>query len=289
MVAASAVEAGGRVIWLDYEDNSRLLAGRADMLGFEGALNLARFAYAHPTLYEDMESWPPNVAAAISYLLGAKDPTFSLMVLDSAESAGCPSDGSDIAAWYQTYIRPWLDAPVGVLLIDHVVKRAEGRPRGPIGSQAKLAKVTGAALLVEGIPWTKQAGGRLTLRGEKDRVGDLPAAAGRVVCEVRGTYSQDGEFTYIFDEPARQDGAVDIPTARELLEALSGHPDGLRGQRGYRELIQGRDSKKDGAMEWLVAGGFVAQTPAGKAFHYTVTEKGTHWLMDDHDDDGDDE
>ena len=282
MASKAAVRNGGRVLWWDFEDNAGLLADRAKVLRFKDALDQAKFVYAKPSLYEEDQTGPGNIAAAIAYLLGARDSRYSLLVLDSAESAGCPSDGSEIVSWFRTYMNPFQTAGVGVVLLDHVPKRSDGRPRGGIGAQGKLRAVTGAALMVEGIPWTKQSDGRLTLKVHKDRVGDLPAPAGRAVADLLGAYSLEGTqrpFSYQFAKPAREDGEVDLKVARMLLEALGKHPDGVRTQRGYRELLSGRESKKDNAMRWLVGAGLVTKCREGNGDTYSVTNKGRESLF----------
>ena len=99
---------------------------------------------------------------ALEWLQESEGP--ALVVIDSAESAGCPADGSDVAPWLQKIVEPFRDAGCTVLVLDHVPKRKEGRPLGPIGSQHKLAKIDGAALFVSGVPWTQKTDGHLVVQ-----------------------------------------------------------------------------------------------------------------------------
>ena len=160
---------GGCVLWLDQEDRPSTLGERSRLLGgFTDVSNPDRFAFVDSLdLYE-----PRPFRHALGWLSFAPDPTYNLVVIDAAESAGCPSDGADVAPWLRSYVDPWRRHDIAVLLLDHVPKKRESP--GAIGSQHKRAKVDGAALLARGQPWSKTTGGHVTLTNEKDRPGDLP-------------------------------------------------------------------------------------------------------------------
>ena len=157
-VAAIAIDAavfrGGRVILWDHEDSPQTFKRRTMMLGFDPLQQADSFRYVTPAMANSQAA----IAEAQTWLVGAVDPVFSLVVIDAAESAGCPSDGADVAPWYKSHVQPWRDANAGVLIVDHVPKQREDRPRGAIGSQAKLARIDGAALAISGAPWTKRTG-----------------------------------------------------------------------------------------------------------------------------------
>ena len=199
----------------------------------------------------------------------------TLIVIDSAESAGCPSDGADVAPWLAKIVRPFLEAGCTVLVLDHVPKRKEGRPLGPIGSQHKLARIDGAALYVTGIPWTQKTDGHLTLYNHKDRHGALPAPIGKAVARVIGTHEGDTLHLSIV-APETEDNLEEayIPTLRALADA---GPNGVHGQKAMRDLVVGRTNLKDKAIGDLVEQGFILKTP-GKPVRYAITALGLEEL-----------
>ena len=213
------------------------------------------------------------MAEALAWVKESDGPT--LIVIDSAESAGCPSDGADVAPWLAKIVLPFLEAGCTVLVLDHVPKRKEGRALGPIGSQHKLARVDGAALYVSGIPWTQKTDGHLVLTNHKDRHGQLPAPIGKAVARLIGTHEGDGLKMSIVS-PETEDNLEEayIPTLRALAGA---GPDGVHGQKAMRDLVVGRNNQKDKAIGDLVELGFILKTP-GKKVHYSITALGLEEL-----------
>ena len=69
-----------------------------------------------------------------------------MIVVDSAESWGCATDGADVRPWMVEFVEPWRKADVAVLVLDHVPKWPNDRPPRAIGSQHKRAAIDGVAL-----------------------------------------------------------------------------------------------------------------------------------------------
>ena len=151
---------GRRAIYWDHEDTPGTLNRRSKLLGLDLADSWRddQFKYLRPGL----DGSALAMAEAMAWVKESDGPT--LVVIDSAESAGCPSDGADVAPWLAKIVFPFLEAGCTVLIIDHIPKRKEGRPMGPIGSQHKLARIDGAALLVTGVPWTQKTDGHLVVQ-----------------------------------------------------------------------------------------------------------------------------
>ena len=146
-------------------------------------------------------------------LTSAPFPDYSLVVIDAAESSGCPSDGSDVNPWLAKMVDPWKNVGAGVVVLDHLPKQSDGRPPGPIGSQRKRGAVNGASLIISGMPWTKRKGGKIILKNDKDRGGDLPAATGQTVAVVVGTWQGEGDtrsFAYAIEPPQARDDQGEI-------------------------------------------------------------------------------
>ena len=223
------------------------------------------------------------MAEAMAWAAGGDGPT--LIVIDSAESSGCPSDGSDVAPWIKKMVQPFLEAGCTVLVLDHVPKRKEGRPLGPIGSQHKLAKIDGAALFVTGVPWTQKTDGHLVLTNHKDRHGQLPAPIGKAVARIMGTHEGEG-LTLSIVGPETEDNLEEayLPTLRALADAGK---DGIQGQKAMRDLVTGRNNQKDRAISDLVELGFILKRQperSGQKVHYSITALGLEELGDSEDD-----
>ncbi len=138
------------------EDRVSTLALRLQLLRATDLIGTPELAWVSGDIHDS----PAALGEALAHLDGGAIP--GLVAIDSATSFGCPSDGADVAAWLNAYINPWWNAGHTVLLLDHVPKQKKDRPRGGIGSQAKLARIDGAALYVHGKPWNGQEGAMST-------------------------------------------------------------------------------------------------------------------------------
>ena len=228
---------GHRAIYWDHEDTPATLKRRASVIGLDLADSWkeGQFKYLRPGVEGSTKEQSRPMTEALEWVAGGDGPT--LVVIDSAESAGCPSDGADVVPWLAKIVLPFLNVGATVLVIDHIPKRKEGRPLGPIGSQHKLARIDGAALLVTGVPWTQKADGHLVLTNHKDRHGQLPAPNGKAVARVIGTHEGDSLYMNI-TSPEKEDNLQEsyIPTLRALADASQ---DGIRGQKAMRDLVVG--------------------------------------------------
>ena len=271
IVALEAARRGGRVVWWDHEDRPSTLALRAQLLGGLAAVtNPDRFRFVVPELAE----WLAAKAEALAWLLAAPEPTYSLVVIDAAESAGCPSDGADVAPWLNAYVEPWRRHNIAAVVLDHVAKRREGT-RGAIGSTHKRSRVDGASLLAIGTPWTKKAGGHVTLVNEKDRPGDLPVARYQPVTTIRGHYDAHGAFAWTVTTPQATEREPDAEVDARLLDALADAGDiGLVGSRALRDAVGGTGRKVDAAAARLITAGLVDRVPHGRGYRYTATDDG---------------
>ena len=268
MVLIEAVRSGARAVWWDFEDRPSTLAARLTALGAADLIEGERLLYATPTLAEDERG---EVETMCDWLGRGQVP--GLVVIDSVESAGLPTDSNNASPWFDKHVVPWLEKGVGVLLLDHVPKRLEDRPRGAIGSQHKLARISGAGLMLAGTPWTKTQGGQVRLVNHKDRPGDLPEPLNKTVAVVTVAHTEGGRLTYTIDPPDAEENAEDLSPL--LLAAMvEAGPDGVRTSKGVRNLLKGRGRDIDMALEDLLKVGWVAKTKDGPAFVYTVTAEG---------------
>ena len=86
---------GQRAIYWDHEDTPGTLSRRSKLMGLDLAdfWRDGQFKYLRPGL----DGSTLAMAEAMEWVKGSDGPT--LVIIDSAESAGCPSDGADVAPW----------------------------------------------------------------------------------------------------------------------------------------------------------------------------------------------
>ena len=276
ITANEAVLQGGRVLVMDFEDTATTYKQRGSIIAFDPGVYDDSFAYFNVAVPDS----PTALAGAIEWLEGAVNPAMNLVVIDAAESSGCPSDGKDIMPWATKMIHPWRGKGYAVLVVDHVPKSLDNRPMGPIGSQAKRAQITGAALSVKGTPWTKQADGKIYLINEKDRPGDLPAGRGKAIAVIEGNWADiGGERAFGYSISAGSDRTPETPLNRQILEMIANAgPEGVKGKRTIRLKVQGKNNAKDSALQGLIDTGLVNQVMVGQTYTYTITELGAQLL-----------
>ena len=287
LVMCAAMQQGGRVLLVDYEDRPTTLYERTAGMGIEGQfMNVNAFRYLDHELFAPEQETARM--GAIEWLKGAEKPKYSLVVIDAAESAGCPSDGAPVMAWIHEHVHVWSTEGLGVLLIDHLPKRKPigDNVIGPIGSQAELAAITGSALEVKGTAWTRKRPGQVSLVVHKDRGGCLPRRlqpaatvtgehlGGRLVLRVQvpsaGNVAAEGED-------------VELRILQVLQEAGA---DGVTSVKEMRSRVGLSATATDAARGRLVEAGLVERTKSGKATVFTLSPKGEAYLLAPSDDEG---
>ena len=258
---------GGRAAYWDFEDSVSTFVNRfkviaSDALNFQDDLRY---------LQGDVTESTVAVAELQTWLTTGDGP--GLLVIDSAESAGCPSDGASVVKWFETHVTPYTSVGAAVLVIDHVPKSKIDRPRGAIGSQHKLARVDGVALAISGSPWSKRFGGKIFIRNEKDRVGDLPVGNGKIAAVVEGFYNRNGVLEYNIVPP---DDTEDEPNiAESILQALADNRDaGIRGAVQMRSAVKAKGQAVDEALQILIDTDLISRVKDGQAFKFDITDAG---------------
>ena len=262
LAAQSTIADGGHVAWIDFEDSFESLLRRASKIGFGQARNTERFRFLRPVIYAD-ETAVQDLAQL--FLNEARGP--SLVVIDSASSAGCPSDGTDVTEWYKTYVEPFTNRNIAVLLIDHIPKRSNDRPAGAIGSQYKLQILGGVGLSVSGRAWTGHENGRITLTLDKDKHGQVPAKQGERVAIVTGEWQGD-VLRLTIEAPTASDNGV--PVRNRVLDTIAATEGGIRGQKTLRELVKCNGKALNDALRELEETEAITVTKEGKANRYQL-------------------
>ena len=271
MGASEAVLRGGRVMFLDYEDNKKTFHQRAAILGLNPKNHADTFRYIHGGLADS----PLATVQAEEWLSQADDIGMSLVVIDAAESSGCPSDGASVNEWLAKVIQPWERLGVTVIVIDHIPKQKDNRPDGPIGSQRKLAAVTGIALKLTGNCWSKTKNGRLLLTCEKDRTGNY--AKGEKVAAIVGEWDTSGDsptFGYRIVDPAQGDDDTSNIGGTILEYVAEAMPEGVNSKREIIANVKGKRDTISSTIDNLVFGGLLILSPRGKGNNYTITGNG---------------
>ena len=271
-----AVLRGGRALYLDYEDSKKTFHQRAAILGF----NLKDYADSFKYIHGGLAEYPAVQAEAIAWLLDAPDPEMNQVIIDAAESSGCPSDGSPVNDWLKKVVMPWRDPGVnsGVLVSDHIPKTKDNRPDGPIGSQRKLAAVDGISLLVSGYCWTKTKGGRLTLTNDKDRTGDYGRK--EPVAAVIGEWQGEGDnrtFAYRIVEPTKED-ANDHLGVKILNAVKDAGLEGFPGKNNLAKAIGGNRNVVFRTVDSLVDAKLLNVGKAKGSDVYTLTNEGLEYV-----------
>ena len=267
-----AVMRGGRAVYLDYEDSAKTFHQRAAILGF----NPKDYADSFKYIQGGLADFPVAFAEVVDFLADAPSTDFNQVIIDAAESSGCPSDGSPVNDWLAKVVMPWRDTSVnaGVLVADHIPKKAEDRPDGPIGSQRKLAAVDGISLLVSGYCWTKTKSGRITLTNHKDRTGDY--GRGQTVGAIVGEWGGDGDgrtFSHRIVEPTKEDTSENV--GGHIINAINdAGASGFIGKSNLYKAVGGNRNTVFRTIDSLVEGKLVTVSKSKGTDLYRLTEDG---------------
>ena len=225
------------------------------------------FMWLDPAVVEESDA----MDSAVKWI--GKGGEFSVVVVDAVESHGCPSDGAPINAWYATHVDPWRSTECAVVLLDHVPKQRKDRPKGGIGSTHKQSRLDGAGLRVSGQAWTKKEGGSLNIYPEKDREGDVPGNPTTVGATIVGDYQTiNGELAFkVTIETPKKDVSDELPG--KILVAIA-ERGSVTGQRALCAMVKGKTTHITVAAESLVNMGLLTRESDGKAWKWTITDKG---------------
>lgn len=178
--ATNLITNGKKVAYIDFESDPHSITQRLKQLGAT-TMQLADqnlFKYirpeASPTSFNETNAFARLCATPLDLII--IDGVTEALTLQARKTL----DNDDITMWMRQ-IPKHLARTTGaaVILIDHVIKASEGRGRFPIGGQAKMAAIDGAAYYIE--PLTALGAGldgTLTVRVTKDRPGQVRAHAG---------------------------------------------------------------------------------------------------------------
>ncbi|WP_328366217.1 hypothetical protein [Micromonospora zamorensis] len=267
----AVLEAGGYVVYVDFEDDESTIVGRLLELGCPPEwLGPDRFRYVRP----ETEPRPEDLAGLFTFgpELGP-----DLVVYDGVTEGlgllGLEVNSQESAAdWRRLLIKPALRTGAATLSTDHVVKNKEARGRFAIGAQHKLAGLTGVMFLMEcERPHGRGLKGRTRVLISKDRNGGL-RQAGKPTDQPGithlGNLVSDGEtepssWTFFppYEERGQEeahDGKPRPPaqirlTVPKVKDYLVQHP--RSSTKTIKANVEARGARVDEALEWLVSNG----------------------------------
>jgi hypothetical protein len=272
------LRAGAAVLYLDFESDPSGIVERLRLLGADMRAVAERFVYLQPA------SDPHRSKADNAAFLATLDAhPYSLVVVDgvseSMDVLGLDVKDPNASAieWARKLPRFVADRTgAAVVQIDHVTKSAESRGRFAIGGQAKMSALTGAAYSLDvKEPIGRGLRGELVLRVAKDRPGyvrgksgaaasDRTQEAATVVVDSTGEWL---EFSVLAPTPV----TAPDERAERMKERVATFLGGLGEEhdgaslRLVRSGVTGKNDDIDTALNALVAGGWVSQTPKGQA------------------------
>lgn len=230
LIVSQELAAGGRVLYLDFEDSAKTIVKRMMNVGVprEPLNDAQKFVYVHPD--------GPAPDGAYAAILARLRPT--LVILDGV-TEGYGILGLDIndqkhaVSWRQEFVIPANNVGAATLATDHVVKSKEARGGYAIGAQHKKAGLTGAAFELESIEeFGRGKTGRAALYVRKDRGGYLNGQADhkRLGDLILESVPLDGGRDEI------KSLRVDPPTENEKIAADLGY-DAMVGVQAVREAL----------------------------------------------------
>lgn len=273
VAGVEALEAGETFAMIDVDHNGQdHTAARLALLGvpWETIADPTRFRYYEP---EDAD----QLRAAVTDITNLAP---AVVVIDSLGEIlpmlGVKSvDNDEITAALRTIVMPPAKAGSCVISVDHLPKSAEARTTGfAIGGTAKKRAVDGAYLRVEAkVKPAPESVGRIMLRIEKDRTGELRRTSGGGYAGTFVLDSTHGPHTTTWaisrdEAPRNEDGSFRPTSFMEKVATYIAEND-LCTQRDLERDLPGKASTLRDAVKVLVSEGHVARVkgPRGANQH----------------------
>lgn len=260
-VAAEQITRGNNVLIIDYEDSPATTVTRLVALGVGVDLIGAHLRYWTPGAAAKGGSVPEQVADM------AHDCTFAVVdsIGEGMAAVGASQNADDeVAVWFRRVARRIADQGPAVLLLDHVTKDKENRGRWGIGSQRKLAAVSGAAYTLDmWRPFSKSEPGSGTITVAKDRHGTR--SVGSTAALVMTDPTDAGGISIRLQEPEerpKDEQGRKLPTVlMEKVSRLLEDADEPMSGRAIEREVGGRAEFVRQAIQGLVAGGHAEKVP----------------------------
>ena len=275
LAAAEVLKADGNVLYLDYEDNASGLKARMQSFGIPDSWLRERFVYVRP----DASASSENFKKLLSQ-------TFTLCVIDGVTESMTTEnlkllDATDAATWNRLLPKRIADETgAAVVIIDHVPKGKDNQA-SPIGSEHKIAGLTGAAYHFEkkrslGIPDDEPITGLSVITNRKDRVGYVDQWAGdsqsRQVWMLKLiAYPGDHSVKGTVEVPKAKDAINPVLVAR-IFATLSER--GPSSMNTIERTTEGSSVTLRETVRAMVAEDWLSAVEANRGKQYRVTPAG---------------
>ena len=269
--AMEVLDAGGSVVYLDYEDAAKGILGRLLALGADPDAVRERFRYA-----QIVGGFGAPERTELFALLD--DLNADLVVIDGVAEAltrdGLSEDSAtDYVSWIEKLPRPIAKTGAAVLLLDHVAKDPEARGRWARGTGAKLGAIDGAAYHVKvASAFSRRRAGIVRLVIAKDRTGGV-GSIGETAAIGHVEPHADGVRVVIRLEPDTGDRSIADKWKPSILMRRVSEELARSGQpmmaKTLRSLVHSEKPKLlEEAIGRLEQEGYIARTKLGRAVAY---------------------
>lgn len=230
VAAREVIARGGRVLWIDFEDNPKRFRGRLAAMSVTDTERKS-IDYVQPfhALWNKRTNTSTSAHADFVELL--RRGRYEFAVVDTMTGAMSvegldPNIGTEVEMIQRVLMgRIVKETGASVLVLDHVTKSSENRGRYAIGSERKLSGITGAAYAIEVTrPWSRALGGdpvhgSASLKITKDRPGFVRGGRSElsVVASIEVTAEPDGGIYFRVVDPR---DTVTAPPHDLIVEVL---------------------------------------------------------------------
>jgi hypothetical protein len=293
LATAQVLNSGGRVLYIDFEDDVRSVVHRLLALAVHRDTIAKGLSYVRPD--EPLEDGRGRITAggvSFARLLdgeftdGATD--WDLAVVDGVTEAmtieGLDlNSNADIATWLRRVPVRLAALGAAVVMIDHVTKSRDERGRFAIGGQHKLAGVTGAAYTFTALrPFYRTTDepvtGTVSVGIVKDRPGHVRRCArdGKIGTLELTAYPDGGVTAALV--PAVVEPAPELSLAIRVLEHLELY-DGAT-MRNIEDGVPGGSHQLRSCLKWLAHEdrAWVVVEQKGRSHLHWITDAGREQL-----------
>lgn len=275
---------GGDVLYVDYEDDAGSVGARLVALGATEDAIAAHLVYVRPdeALVDGRGRW---TRAGLRFLALVTERPWRLAIVDGITEAMTTeglevNENADAATFARRLLRPLADAGAAVVAIDHQPKNAGETGRYALGSQHKLAGLTGAAYRFEPVrplgrpDGTEEVVGWSKVTVSKDRPGYVRGKSreGHVGL-FRVTAWPDGTLdAAVIDEADLGDIGADLALAGRVLDYLATYEGAAKG--AIESDVTGRAESIRATLRWLEGKRWISIKKEGSAHRHYLTDEG---------------
>jgi hypothetical protein len=283
VAALEVIDRGGRVLWLDFEDNARRFRGRLDSMSVPKEL-WSLIDYVNPihALWNNRTNASTAAHADFAELLN--NGCYELAVVDTMTGAMSvegldPLSMTDVEQVYRVLAGQIVKRTgAAVLILDHVTKATEGRGRYAIGSERKLSGITGAAYSLEVTrPWSRALGGEpvngaASLKIAKDRPGYVRGGRSElsIVASIEVTADPDGGLRMRVLDPLDTVPVPPVDLLRRIIDTLRRL--GELSMTGLERELDGKSETIRAARNWLIDRGAIVKHERGNGKYLRLDE-----------------